>query len=269
MARYRTIKPEFWSSPQVVECSINARLLFIGIWSFSDDGGVHPLSAKRLKMEIFPGDDISSDSILRLLDELIMNELLVAYIVDNKEYIQVTGWSHQRIDKPTYKFPVKNEGVVKPISRALCEDSYSTMQQSRKESKGEESKVEEKKENNIDELSNSCANNSSSKSESPVRMVFDHWRGVMKTPKSKLDSKRIGKVKAALKLGFTVDELKLAIEGCLKSDWHMGRDKNNSKMFNDLELILRDASHIESFIKKNHEKSALQKKLDQIDAGEI
>ena len=42
MARIRTIKPEFWTSEQVVDCSPTARLLFIGLWNFCDDGGVHP-----------------------------------------------------------------------------------------------------------------------------------------------------------------------------------------------------------------------------------
>ena len=32
----------------------DARLLFIGLWTFCDDRGVHPASAKRIKMEIFP-----------------------------------------------------------------------------------------------------------------------------------------------------------------------------------------------------------------------
>ena len=57
MARIRTIKPEFWTSDQVVECSFAARLLFIGMWNFCDDYGVHPASLRKLKMEIFPGDD--------------------------------------------------------------------------------------------------------------------------------------------------------------------------------------------------------------------
>jgi len=47
MARIRTIKPEFWVSEQVGECSPNARLLFIGMWNFCDDRGVHPAKPNR------------------------------------------------------------------------------------------------------------------------------------------------------------------------------------------------------------------------------
>ena len=106
MARIRTIKPEFWTSEQIVECSPMARLLFVGIWNFCDDHGIHPASTKRLKLEIFPGDDISTDDISGWVEQLIINELLEEYQVDNVKYWRVTGWAkHQRIDRPSYKYP--------------------------------------------------------------------------------------------------------------------------------------------------------------------
>lgn len=88
-----------------MSCSQVARLLFIGIWNFCDDNGVHPYKPVSLKALIFPGDPIDSDSIRRLLDELSENGLIVLFEHSGKEYLQVTGWSHQRIDKPTIKYP--------------------------------------------------------------------------------------------------------------------------------------------------------------------
>lgn len=111
MARIRSIKPEFWTSEQVMESSPLARLLFLGIWNFCDDSGVHPLKPVSLKALIFPGDDIDSTTIRRLLDELSTNGLLVLYAVGEKEYLQVTGWHHQRIDKPTFKYPIAEKGI--------------------------------------------------------------------------------------------------------------------------------------------------------------
>ena len=105
MARIRTIKPEFWTSEQVVECSPMARLLFIGLWSFCDDAGRHPLSPLRIKMEVFPGDAIDGPGILLLIEELSENGLVKVYTVEDKEYLQVTGWHHQRIDKPHIRYP--------------------------------------------------------------------------------------------------------------------------------------------------------------------
>lgn len=106
MARIRTIKPEFWTSEQVVECSRDARLLFIGLWTFCDDGGVHPASAKRIKMEIFPGDDLTGNEILRLVDELIRNGLVEVFEAQGQEYWHVVSWDkHQKIEKKSYRFP--------------------------------------------------------------------------------------------------------------------------------------------------------------------
>lgn len=107
MARIRTVKPEFWTSEQIAECSPTARLLFIGIWSFSDDHGIHPASLKRLKMEVFPSDSITPDDIQSMVCELEAVGLLQSYQAAGKAYWQVTGWArHQKIDKPTYRHPL-------------------------------------------------------------------------------------------------------------------------------------------------------------------
>lgn len=123
MARIRTTKPEFWTSEQVTDCSPMARLLFIGMWNFCDDAGNHPASAKTLKAEVFPSDDITSASVQLLVDELLANSLIVLYTAPNKDYWHVTGWhKHQKIDKPTYKHPPYSEELEVP-RRTLGEAS--------------------------------------------------------------------------------------------------------------------------------------------------
>lgn len=124
MARIRTIKPEFWTSEQVVECSIEARLLFIGIWNFCDDHGIHPANPRRIKMQIYPADEYDSESIRRMLSELSTNGLIHIYTIGNKEFLQVTGWDkHQRIDKPTYRYPPPVAVDSGTGSRAVVEPS--------------------------------------------------------------------------------------------------------------------------------------------------
>lgn len=100
MARIRTIKPEFWTNEKVLGCSPIARLLFIGMWNFSDDTGRMQFSPKTLKAQIFPGDDIGLDDIARMIDELSSNGLLQIYFIEDKGYLSVLGWNHQKIDKP-------------------------------------------------------------------------------------------------------------------------------------------------------------------------
>lgn len=105
MARIRTIKPEFWTSEQVMELSRDARLLFIGLLNFCDDAGIHPAKPKTLKAEVFPADDLTSESVRRLIDECIEIGLVDEYEIDGERFWIVTGWHHQKIDQPTYKYP--------------------------------------------------------------------------------------------------------------------------------------------------------------------
>jgi len=123
MARIRSIKPEFWTSEQVMNCSPMARLLFIGLWNFCDDAGNHVASAKTIKANVFPGDDITSTDVQRMLDELSSNQLIVYYSFENKDFLHVTGWRHQKIDRPTYKHPPYSAEKPKLDRRAIVEPS--------------------------------------------------------------------------------------------------------------------------------------------------
>ena len=117
MARIRTVKPEFWTSEQIVERSTTARLLFIGLWNFCDDAGRHPASCRRIKMEVFPDDAFDLSDIEAWVQELIDGELIVSYVVADKGFWQVTGWHHQKIEKPTVRYPAPEKGEV--ISTAI------------------------------------------------------------------------------------------------------------------------------------------------------
>lgn len=149
MARHRTIKPEFFTSGQIAECSTSARLLFIGLWCFCDDGGVHPASAVRLKMEVFPADSISVGDVESMVNELKSRGLLDSYVVDGKEFWRVTGWHHQKIDRPTYIYPRSQEfgEHSTSIRRGVAEPSRPKGEEGRRaESNGEEKKFHSRKE---------------------------------------------------------------------------------------------------------------------------
>lgn len=106
MARIRSIKPEFWVSEQIAECSTNARLTFIGLLNFCDDRGVHPAKPKTLKAELFPLDDCSSANVADWMGELIGVGLVAVFVTAGETYWHVTGWDkHQKIDRPSFKYP--------------------------------------------------------------------------------------------------------------------------------------------------------------------
>jgi len=82
-----------------------------------------------------------------------------------------------------------------------------------------------------------------------VLEVFEHYRSfhprAHRNPTS--TSKEWKAIRARLKEGYTVDDLKAAIDGCHRSPFHMGENKNSRK-YDSLELIVRDSSKVTQFM---------------------
>lgn len=82
-----------------MNCKPLTRLLFIGMWNFADDYGRLHYATLGIKAKVFPNDSIAAGEVRDMLEELRANALLVIYTADGKEYIEITGWDHQKIDK--------------------------------------------------------------------------------------------------------------------------------------------------------------------------
>lgn len=78
----------------------------------------------------------------------------------------------------------------------------------------------------------------------PVAVVFEHWRVTHKHPKAVLDSKRKRLITTALTL-YPAETLCEAISGYKKSPFHMGNNDRKT-VFDDIELMLRDAKQIDA-----------------------
>lgn len=134
MARIRTIKPEFWSDEKLSECSLSARLVFIGLISFADDEGRLEYSPARIRMQIFPCGSVKPAALTEWMGELSEHSLIRRYVVDFREYIDIPGFTkHQRINRPTpSKFPRYSASTHAP----LTEPSVSPTAGSGREGKG-------------------------------------------------------------------------------------------------------------------------------------
>ena len=103
---------------------------------------------------------------------------------------------------------------------------------------------------------------STSSSSKIIYEVFDYWRTVMNHPKAILDKKRKTIIAKTLK-SYNNDSanLKLAVDGCAQSGFHMGKNPLG-EVYDSIELILRDADHVEKFIqlaeKKKNQKSVVE-----------
>ncbi len=78
---------------------MSARLLFIGMLNFADDNGNLAYSAKRLKMQIFPADNLD---VQPLINQLLAHGVLIEYENNSNKYIHIKGFKrHQVINRPS------------------------------------------------------------------------------------------------------------------------------------------------------------------------
>lgn len=81
----------------------------------------------------------------------------------------------------------------------------------------------------------------------PVVDVFEAWKERIDKPRAHLTPERQQAISERLQ-DSTVEEIKIAIEGCRASDFHMGRLPNQPKQYNAIEFICKDRGKLESFI---------------------
>ena len=122
--RARNIKPGFFKSEEVAECSPWARLLFPGLWCMADREGRLEDRPKRMKGEIFPYDSIEIEP---LLQELVEQGLIIRYEVDGQKLIWIpTFVKHQKPhpnEKPSI-LAAYEASITKVISTSNQGDKY-------------------------------------------------------------------------------------------------------------------------------------------------
>ncbi len=138
MARIRTIKPEFFTSEDIVSLTPLARLFYVALWCEADREGRLSWKTRTLKMRYLPGDDCSVDD---LANELIDSGMVIVYEVDGEKYAEIPGFvRHQVINNR------ESESVIP----ARVDDASGTRQARVKAEgkEGREGKGKERKEGN-------------------------------------------------------------------------------------------------------------------------
>lgn len=107
MARIRSIHPGFFTDDAVMEASLAARWLLIGIWSECDDQGAFQWKPATLKARIMPNDNVD---IPALLDELVALKFLTSYEHEGAKFGLVRNFcKFQRPKKPNTVHVVPNQ----------------------------------------------------------------------------------------------------------------------------------------------------------------
>jgi DNA-binding transcriptional MerR regulator len=97
-----------------------------------------------------------------------------------------------------------------------------------------------------------------------AQQVFDYWCSVFnKSTSTKLTPKRKAKVIKRLEDGYTLEDIKSAIDGCSRSAHHMGQNDSGT-IYDDIELICRTGEKLEQFMTNyNNAPAPKQTKSDQ------
>jgi len=136
MSRIRTIKPEFFTSSDIVEMTPLARLFYVSLWCESDRDGRLNWNLKTLKMRYLPADDCNIEG---LSNELIAANLISIYVVSGRQYAQIHSFTHHQV--------INNREAESIIPDMILSDDASTTRESGVlgEGKGREGKGREGK----------------------------------------------------------------------------------------------------------------------------
>lgn len=104
--RIRSVKPEFWRSPDTTGLDYFTRLFFIGLWNYVDDNGVGEDNINLIRSDLFPREPDIEEISLRIhgaLTELSSKGQIVRYAdsLSGRYYLHVSSWHHQKINRPT------------------------------------------------------------------------------------------------------------------------------------------------------------------------
>lgn len=118
MARSRNIKPGFFKNEVLATLPAFTRLLFAGIWTLADREGRLEDRPMRIKMELFPCDNVDVAEMLQQLED---GGFIKRYEVNGEKLVQVLAWSKHQNPHHTEKastYPDMHGGLtVKPPSK--------------------------------------------------------------------------------------------------------------------------------------------------------
>lgn len=135
MARIRTIKPEFFTSEDIVSLTPLARLFYVSLWCQADREGRLEWKRNTLKMRCLPSDDCDVEDLGR---ELVEGGLIILYQHGGKTFAQILEFKkHQVINNRE-----QNSEIPPPPAKSTSrvDDASMTRESGRegKEGKGKE-----------------------------------------------------------------------------------------------------------------------------------
>ncbi len=254
MARIRSVKPEFWTNSTTGRLSGTATKLYLGLHNHSDDYGVVRFEPDELRVKILPYEK-TAKAFEQALAELIdagsdenPHGLVEVFRVSRKRYLWLPFFNkHQRVEKKGDALIEGWTAVSTPLDYAdsgngtgMFPERYGNVPAG-EEWRGEEGKGEE---------GNRSTPLSSSRRTPPAGPIAEIWEcyvgyhpRAVYTDRGKNNRRSI--IERAL-AWFPVETCIAAIDGN-HLDPHCNGENDRGATYHDLELILRDPTHIEKY----------------------
>lgn len=256
--RIRSLKPDIWQDEKLGRCSIGARLLFVGLISQADDEGRFRAAPALMRASIFPHDDplagmdgqlpgigASGLDVDGWLVELSDAQLIRLYEIRGERYGDLPGWAkHQRVDHPrpselpSCKKPRRPKRPISPKHAGLSQkprDDSRILPPDRDRDRDKDKSV-------VDPAA-------PDRPRSDVDRVWGNYQH--RHPTARLTTARRELIKRRLR-DYDVDTLKAAIEGNHLDPFCNG-ENDRGQTYHGLELILRDAEHVERYAAIAHQ----------------
>lgn len=258
--RIRSVKPTWGNDSDLLRAGPHARILSIILITQADDLGNGEWSPDTMGPMYFPFDQEPTRVIEHAMQKLTP-WFAVTYTEKGRAYYHINNFQdHQRIDKKQPpKFPVFT-GACLPFPEYSRNDPGLFLDKDRigKDRIGKDRNLDLLKEIHVvpfpqaeKEPTFALAPVAPKPKRDPmgesIQEVFEYWKTVMqKNSNTLLTPKRKRLIRDRLKEGYTLDDIKRAIDGCSQDAFSMGAN-DRCKPFNDIELICRSGEKLEGF----------------------
>lgn len=254
MARARNIKPAFFTNDDLAEVDPLGRILFIGLWTIADFKGDLEWRPKRIKAQLLPYDECDIEKLAINLDQ---SGFIRFYSVQGIECVHIPNFSkHQNPHKnerekgsEIHKF--KDE-LATPRTTIGIEINLDKSRLKRNDSASDRADSLIPITDSLSLIPDPLNLIPETLKPTPpttvgdVEEIYWYWVTVMgKSGTTRLTDGRKTKIKQRLK-NYSVDDIKKAIDGCAKSEHHMGGNDQGT-VYDDLTLICRNDDNLERF----------------------
>lgn len=248
---YRLIFAGFIKGQRINKVSLQAEAFFWRLFVSADDYGNYegdPTlacagTAGRRK-------NMNPKQVARFFAELHEAELVIPYVAKMEPFVHIVGF------RKTQPAPRNGVRVRKFPSSPWDVDEYKSGG-SGSPVQSRSIQVSPKNSRSPNTHSHSHSNTHSQKKISAeqrkkvpsedVAEIFDFWKTERNHPRAQLTPEREVKIRDRL-CDSTKAEIRLGIQGCGLSDYHMGREEGQPTVYDDIELICRTRSKLEQFI---------------------